>query len=228
MIQLDWKSSKRTFFDRKAVRDAIDRARHRALSQSAALVWKVSRRSMRYRRWRPDMKGAPPGSPPFARTGRGSRDALVRRALDFGFDTATRSAVVGPVRLGTGATGAPANLEFGGTVRSRGARKPRKVGDWGEVRVSAGSTGRDRKGRYTSLGGRSSKLVRSSSGQRVRVTYGRIRTSAQAARANRIADSLFRPVASGVRIAPRPFMAPALRTAAPYMPSHWRNSVRGT
>lgn len=179
---------------------------------------------MRYRKWRPGMKGSPPGSPPFARTGRGSRDALVRRGLDFGFDLATKSAVVGPVRLGN-TTGAPATLEFGGTARVRSARKPRKVGDWGELRTGTG-TGRDSRGRYTSLAGRSARLVRTSGGQQVRVTYGRIRTASQAARANRIADSLFGPAAAAVRIAPRPFMAPALRTAAPQMPSHWRNTVR--
>ena len=226
MLKLDVRMARQSFFDRKVVRDAVDRGRQRALVKSAALVYTVARRSMRYRKWRPGAKGAPPGRPPFARTGRGARlDALVRKGMAFVYDRAAKSAVVGPLRLAGGGTGAPSNLEFGGTARARDARTARRVGGSGEIRVSSG-TGRDSKGRYTSAGGRSTKVVRTSTGKRVRVTYAKLKTAEQAARATRLNDELYRPASASVRVAARPFMAPALRQAAPSMPSHWKNTVR--
>ena len=219
------KMARQSFFDRKVVKDAVDRARQNALARSAALIRVVAQRSMRYRKWKPDGKGSPPGNPPFARTGRGNKSALIRKGTWFYYDSTTRSAVVGPVRLPGGGTGAPATMEFGGTARARDARTARRVGGSGEIRVSSGS-GRDSKGRYASAGGRSTKVVRTSSGKRVRVTYAKLKTAEQAARATRLNDELYRPASASVRVAARPFMAPALRQAAPSMPNHWKNTVR--
>lgn len=219
--------ARNAFFDRKAVRDAVDRARQGALAKGAARVRSVARRSMRYRKWRPDAKGSPAGQPPFARTGRGARkDALIRKGTYFFYDHATKSAVVGPVRLAGGGTGAPATMEFGGTVKGRDARTVRRVGGSGEIRADFGMTGRDAKGRYSSSGGRSTKVVRTSTGQRARVTYAKLKTAKQADRANRINNELYRPTAAAVPVAARPFMAPAMRSVAPELPSHWKNTVR--
>lgn len=114
------------------------------------------------------------------------------------------AAVVGPVKFDWG-TGAPNTLEFGGeTVIDNSVR--RKVGDGGEVRV---------------VSGRAGKEVRPG----VRVVFAKIRTQAQADRATEINRAIFGP--RKVRVADRPFMAPALEKSIPKLAPMWAMSVRG-
>ena len=114
------------------------------------------------------------------------------------------SAVVGPVKYGWG-TEAPSNLEFGGeSVIDRSVQ--RKVGDGGEIRV---------------VSGRAGKEVRPG----VRVVFAKITTQRQAARATAINRSIFGR--RTVRVAERPFMAPALEKSLPKLAPMWAMSVRG-
>jgi hypothetical protein len=53
----------------------------------------------------------------------------------------------------------------------------------------------------------------------------RIRTSAQAARANQLQAALYGPEKIDVRIAARPYMGPALRREVPKLPPMWAGSV---
>lgn len=113
------------------------------------------------------------------------------------------TAVVGPVKFPWG-TDAPSTLEFGGeSVIDRSVK--RKVGDGGEVRV-------------VRAGGRE---VRPG----VRVVYARLRTHAQADRATRINREIFGP--RRIRVADRPFMAPALEKSLTKLAPMWSMSVRG-
>jgi hypothetical protein len=57
------------------------------------------------------------------------------------------------------------------------------------------------------------------------VTYGKLRTPAQAARANRLNIAIFGPDVIEARNEPRPFMGPALRKELPGLPRIWANSV---
>lgn len=138
-----------------------------------------------------------PGQPP--RSVRGDLKRGIYAMLD-----GRGSAVVGPVKYDWG-TGAPNTLEFGGeTVIDNSVR--RKVGDGGEVRV---------------VSGRAGKEVRPG----VRVVFAKIRTQAQADRATEINRAIFGP--RKVRVADRPFMAPALEKSIPKLAPMWAMSVRG-
>lgn len=122
-----------TFFDRRAVIDAIGAGAAKALTRVGAYVRAVARNSIRtqrrltkrqlythltpaqlekYRRLqrkshargegnplRPHKPGnAPPGSPPFNKTG------LLKRHIYFGYDRVRQSCVIGPIHIGTART----------------------------------------------------------------------------------------------------------------------------
>lgn len=106
---------KEMFFDRKAVIDAVDKAKRAALSRGAAFIRTAARSSIRKRK-----KPSPPGSPPSSHTG------LLRRIL-FGWDPSTKTVVVGPMKTNqvffdgqskpvTGTV--PGILERGGQVKT--------------------------------------------------------------------------------------------------------------
>jgi len=113
---------KHLFFDRPAVRRAIDPARRRALSKAGAFIRQRAKTSMRQRRGT-----SRSGQPPFAHEG------SLRRMVLFGYDPRTESVVVGPVGFRRG--NAPSVLEFGGratVVRRRGGKRTKHA-----VRIAA-------------------------------------------------------------------------------------------
>jgi len=91
-----------TFFDRSAVTKQVDAGLKRMLAKFGAFVRQRARTSIRTRK-------APsrPGQPPSSHVG------TLKRLIYFGYDTAARSVVIGPV-LGGPASGAPRRLEEGG------------------------------------------------------------------------------------------------------------------
>jgi hypothetical protein len=107
VIGLEFKAAKEGFFDRAAVRSAVDKATRRALSKFGAFVRTRARTSIRKRRGT-----SPPGGPPFSHTG------FLRRFIFFGYDRDRRSVVIGPVLAGS-RSGAPENLEYGGRAEVR-------------------------------------------------------------------------------------------------------------
>lgn len=140
---------KDAFFDKKAVIDAIGRARATVLSKFGAKVRKRAQASLVYTK---DGKPAPPGGPPFARrsrqitrksrkTGQAVLSKKTGQALKrnvsflreftyFAFDGRTASVVIGPERLNsTVDPRALAALEFGGpsTAIDKGRRVPISV-----------------------------------------------------------------------------------------------------
>ena len=140
-----------------------------------------------------------------------SHVGTLRNLIYFGFDTTSRSVVVGPTPLGAVGT-VPPTLEYGGPgpVRRNPRRRHRKVGDGGEIRIGgplSGTTKRTPEGKW--------------------VTYTRLTTGAQAERANRLNEELYGPeYIGGKRIEARPYMGPALRAEMPALPTLWSNSVR--
>ena len=101
---------RRLFFDRKAVRRSVDRARRRSLSRAGAFVRQRARTSMRRRKG-----SAPPGKPPYAHEG------SLRRLVFFAYDRGSESVFVGPV--GFRKSKAPSTLEFGGRVTIKQRRR---------------------------------------------------------------------------------------------------------
>ena len=117
MIRMDLKA---IFFDRKAVRSAVDRTTRRVLSRFGAFVRRGAKSSIRKRR-----RASAPGQPPSSHTG------LLKKFIFFGYDRSARSVVIGPQRLNQKVSDAPHTLEYGGisTVVEglRGKRKKRHV-----------------------------------------------------------------------------------------------------
>lgn len=92
------------FFDRQKITRAVDKAKRAVLSKAGAFIRTAARTSIRKRKG-----SAPPGAPPHSHVG------LLRRFILFGYDRASDSVVVGPVKLDK-PTEAPRVLEHGGTT----------------------------------------------------------------------------------------------------------------
>jgi len=112
--------TRETFFDRKAVRSAVDRTARRVLSRFGAFVRRAAKSSIRKRK-----HASAPGEPPSSHTG------LLKRFIFFGYDAGKRSVVIGPARLNQKIGDAPHALEHGGTSTVieglRGGRRKRRV-----------------------------------------------------------------------------------------------------
>jgi hypothetical protein len=198
------------FFDRVIVETEVERIEFEALKRNALYLRRAARNSIR-RRKSPSQPGQAP------RSVRGD----LKRGIQAHYERGISEAVVGPVRFDWG-TGAPNVLEFGGdSVIDNSV--VRNVGDGGEIRVVSGAAAgvkRDSSGKFLRASQRG-KEVRPG----VRVVYGKIRTQAQADRATRINREIFGP--RTIRVAERPFMAPALERSLPKLAPMWSTSVRG-
>jgi hypothetical protein len=98
-------SVKECFFDRAAVKNAVDRATLGVLSKIGAYIRQAAKSSIRTRK-----EISKPGNPP------SSHEGSLKRLIFFSYDPASRSVVIGPVPL-RGVAEAPPLLEFGGTAR---------------------------------------------------------------------------------------------------------------
>ncbi len=143
MVRFKIGDIKKMFFDRAAVAGSVDKATASVLSKFGAFVMTAARRSIRPARQTPvselnaeqlaaykrrsaiaKAKGQPrprrplqsskPGQPPRSRLG------LLKKFILFGYDSSSRSVVVGPARL-NGVVGGPQALEAleeGGQTRT--------------------------------------------------------------------------------------------------------------
>ena len=89
----------------------------------------------------------------------------------------------------------------------------RQVGHGGEIQIGGRMYG-------------STRPVVDRNGQSVTVTYIRLRTQAQADRANRLNEQLFGPPTLTLNIEARPYMGPAMQKAAPSISRLWKDSIR--
>ncbi len=112
--------AKKMFFDRKAVRSAVDRTARRVLSKFGAFVRRGAKSSIRKRK-----RASSAGEPPSSHSG------LLKKFIFFGYERDRRSVVIGPARLNQKIGDAPHALEHGGvsTVVEglRGRRRKRRV-----------------------------------------------------------------------------------------------------
>lgn len=122
MFQIGLQAAKGGFFDREAVRQAVDRGALRVLSRFGAYVRQRARTSIRVRE-----SASAPGSPPHghksglrtktSKSGeaRTRSVSLLREYILFSYDRETRTVIIGPAKL-SGTTGPRAleALEYGG------------------------------------------------------------------------------------------------------------------
>jgi hypothetical protein len=217
--------AKRWFFDRAAVARSLDATTRQALGKAGALVRMIARRSMRYvtslreqqrqvaagdrKRLTGEPAPSPPGSPPHAVR----PHPWIREHLYYAYEPAGRTVVIGPVRLSS-RVNVPALHEFGGvSVNRNRRRKARRIGSGGEIRIG---------GRPC----RTTKPTVDRQGSTVMVTYARLSTAAQVARANELNETLYGPAYYLASYSPRPFMGPALAAVQPSLPKFWAASVR--
>lgn len=152
------------------------------------------------------------GNPILKRVSKSSSLFAGSAGIIYAYDGGTETVVVGPRKFGGGGRPMPQNLEFGGSrtvsTSTYSRARHRKVGGAGEI-----VTGRRR-------GGDSTKIARRTNRGNVRVTYARLRSGAQADRANRINRDLYLnpgespPTPSGkktVTTAARPYIRPTYR-----------------
>ena len=191
---------KSMFFDRQAVIDAIGRGNVKTLGRAGAFIQRRAKASIRKRK-----RASLPGEPPSSHIG------TLRNLIYFGFDTGTRSVVVGPTPVG--AIGrVPPTLEFGGpsVVKKNPRRRQRRIGGGGEIRLDGAhgkTTKRTRDGKW--------------------VTYTKLTTQAQADRANQLNEELYGPeYIGGKPIEARPYMGPSLRAETPNLPTLWASSIQ--
>jgi len=201
-----------TFFDRKPVQNAMDKATRQALQAIGKDLRKDARNSMRRRK-----KPALPGQPPHVKTRNAANPSGggLRRAIMYGYDAATQSVVVGPSPVvGANILGFAALHEFGGPQRIRNKRRVRRYrGDGGEISISR----RRRPG---------SKRVKDWRGKRHWVNYAILRSSAQARRANRLNRQIYGKLRYTAHYPKRPFMGPSLRRRLRTFPKHWKGRVK--
>lgn len=128
MITLNLKAAQAGFFDRKAVMDAVGKARKKVLSKFGAYVRTRARSSLKApgKKARKAKAVSAPGRPPFSQTG------TLKKFLFFSYDFTRESVVIGPARInGVVDPRALPALEYGGpsTVEDRrgGTRRPVSV-----------------------------------------------------------------------------------------------------
>jgi len=123
------------FFNDDKILRHMSQVTRMALGKSGGVIRKTAQRSMRYVTAVPEQKKrvqqgkqkkvkprivSKPGEPPRAVR----PHPWLRKHLLYAYDPASRSVVVGPSVFGP-SSGAPATLEFGGTVKAKGGKMAR-------------------------------------------------------------------------------------------------------
>lgn len=114
-----------TFFDERAVQNALDKGTRRALSKFGAFVRARAKSSIRKRK-----SVSKPGSPPSSHTGK------LKKHIYFGYDVQRKSVVIGALPFSS--SRAQELLEHGGASRPNYGRRPRTFypGAFGPMRSS--------------------------------------------------------------------------------------------
>jgi len=188
-----------TRLDDPVIRKYLDEKSRRALNVLGSVTMREARRLIR-KRTQPSKPGEPPSSP----TG------TLKRTIVYGFDPSTRSVVVGPYRTRS-KVNVPHVLECGGYVITATDWTPAEVGKHAPIRIARTQSG---------LGGnkRTKTLGRKGGGRQIYwVARAKIKTEAQAERANKLLTEMHGPRTSHrlVKIAPRPYMSKAFRNILP-------------
>ena len=190
-----------TRLDDPVIRKYLDEKSRRALNVLGSVTMREARRLIQ-KRIQPSKPGEPPSSP----TG------TLKRTIVYGYDTSARSVVVGPYRMRSKVkVNVPNVLEYGGYVITATDWTPAEVGKYAPIRIARTRAG---------LGGnkRTKTLGRKGGGRQIYwVAYAKIKTEAQAERANKLLTEMHGPRTSHrlVKIAPRPYMSKAFGNILP-------------
>ena len=199
-----------TKVETQRVQQAVRRGKVKSLKSAGALVYKIARNSIAYRKNK-DLH-AKPGKPPF------THNRALKRSIRF--QPEESSVFIGPTRSVFGLLGQL--HEFGGRVQRSSKEKKYRPNNWqlkpgghGPVRVSGSKV---EFGKLHST--RQVYRAKILSFQAL-VALGVDRDSAR-----KIHARLDAPAKSDRTYPERPFMGPALMAARPQLPDHWKNSIK--
>ena len=212
-LDVKWKE---LFFDRESVADPVLAESRKALLRLGSYTRRVARNAIKvkgaarkapkpgtraYDKWEKERFEKPrskPGQAPFQHT---SNAKLYPRNIWFARD-GLDSVVIGMAAFNARAVPIPAAIEFGEKKTQRNPRRRlRKVGGAGEIRIDG------RKSRTNKIAPRT---LRGS----VAVTYAKLKTQAQADRANQLNQELYGDERQTFETAERPVIGPALAAAS--------------
>lgn len=208
MQLVDFEAS--AFFDKDDVIRVIGKKKAQALNAIGREVRYQARGSMQLA---PLGVASPAGQPPHRhrKTKKNKQGGGFWRSILYAYDRATGGVVVGPSTIfGRNIRAIAGRHEYGGQGRFKNPRRRlRRVGDGGEIRVE-----RRRKRSW-----RSAKRAKDTLLGPVWVVYAKLRTQAEADRANQLNTALYGPAEIPADYPPRPTMGPALREVTPRVPT---------
>ena len=194
----------RVYFEGTKVIDRVRTGEVKALTKESAEVRKNARRSIRKRK-----RASAPGMPPSSHIGR------LKNLIYFAIERNRQvGAVIGPTLWGNprGSDTVPHILEYGGETVTNKRRRIRKIGSGGVIRIGDGPT---------------AQTVKGENGVTYRVTFGKIRTSAQLARVNANETQIYGPLRPHkISVFARPYMGPALNAALSRHADFWRDCIK--
>lgn len=208
-------SLKRFFYDREAVKKALDRKRLKALRKAGGEIRKRSRRKLRRRK-----RKSRPGEAPSVHS---QSNFATLKNIQFGFNTFEEAAIVGAIGIPNkhGDAPAPGVMEHGGKgSRVNERRTLRVIGKPGEIDIDGKRSGtRYKQGKFIKRSARTTALSTADvidwKGNKRSVTFARLETAEQVRRANELNEELYGPAElAATSVAPRPFMAPAAQEAS--------------
>ena len=191
--------AKSTFNRRKIEKYVRDKS-IRSLGHAGGAIRLTARRSIRRTKEKPSR----PGTPPHTRRGK------IKKALRYNVERQNEKVVIGPTLSGISTIGS--THEHGKSRKIPNPRRRiRKIGDGGEI----------------AIGRPSGKMVSRTRLGNVSVTFIKLRTPGQVARANRLNRLLYGPDEIIVGNYPkRPLMGPALEKVKDRLPKLWGTSIQ--
>ena len=204
------KIAAKAFFDRQSVIREIGKRQAKVLNEQGRILQRQARSLIKKR------KGpSRPGSAPHSHFGQ------LKRFLFRKYDSASKSVVVGPEKLGAGFYSAPEALEYSGRTKAKKnpRRVDRKIGDGGVVEIAG--RGKKFKNRITVW-----KSVKDIDGKRRRVAFAKLTTDKMLAHADKLETIIWGPkTIPAMNIEARPFMGPALNLSKDSLAAVWRDQL---
>jgi hypothetical protein len=160
------------------------------------------RNAYKYAQRRAKALGKPAPTRPFMASAPGqaprSRTGKLKKHIYYGLEPQRENVIIGPAYLPTKEGNVAEKLEKGGTIQRRKARQPNRVGKSGIVRMIG-----------------------------TKPIYGKLKTSQQAARADKFDEQLFGPIKSGqVQLLARPYMQPSFNETMVEIPRLFADSIK--
>lgn len=201
--------------DAARVQGYLDALRREVLDHFGRSLVVTAKRSMRVRK-----KPSPPGTPPSVHDTSGG----IKNLIEWSFAPNGQGIIAGP-KIKPRSSMAQRTNEFGGAARVRNPRRwvrgrpvVRTIGSGGEIRIGGKFCPTTKPIPAIKLPGGQELAAKYGTIVGIPVTYARIRTAGEAARANAILEELYGPLTYPAQYPPRPYMRPAFAKTTTNLP----------